>query len=220
MDKKAIEKTLEEAKKNSKKRNFEQTIELIINLKELDLKIPEHQVEFFTTLPYPQKKNVICAIVGPELADQAKQHADKVITPDKFPIYIQDKKAVKKLAQECDFFIAQANIMTEIAKVFGRVLGPRGKMPNPKAGGVVPANANIKLTIDKLKITYKISAKLQPTVKIALGKENTDVKQIVENAHTIYTQVVQKLPNEEQNIKNALIKLTMGKPVKIIADKK
>lgn len=221
MDKKTIEKAIEEAKKNSKKREFKQTIDLIINLKELDLKQTEHQVEFFITLPNPTRKNVVCAFLGPELADQGKQLADKVVTVDQFPRFVQDKKAIKKLAQECDVFLAQANIMTDIAKVFGRVLGPRGKMPNPKAGGVVPANIpNLKPVVDKLKTQIKISAKLQPTIKLAVGKEDTETEKIVENINTIYSQLVQSLPNEQNNVKNMLVKLTMGPIIKVVAEGK
>lgn len=221
MDKKAIEKAVEEAKKNSKQRKFKQTVELIINLKELDLKKPEHQVEFFITLPNPVRKNVICAFLGPELADQGKQLVDKVVTVDQFPRYAQDKKSIKKLAQECDIFMAQANIMTEIAKVFGRVLGPRAKMPNPKAGGVVPANIpNMKPVVDRLKTQIKISAKLQPTIKVAVGKEENENTKIADNINAIHSQLVQMLPNEQHNVKNMLVKLTMGHIVKVEEGKK
>lgn len=219
MDKKAIEKAVEEAKKNSKKREFKQTVDLIINLKDLDLKQTEHQIEFFITLPNPPRKNTVCAFLGPELADQGKQFADKVITIDRFPTYVQDKKAIKKLAQESDVFMAQANIMTDIAKVFGRVLGPRGKMPNPKSGAVVPANIpNLKPTIEKLKTQIKISAKIQPSIKLAVGKEDTENAKIIDNITAVYSQLVQSLPNEENNVKNMLVKLTMGPTVKVASE--
>ena len=101
-------------------------------------------MDTFITLPHTKgKKAKVCALIGPELEQQAKQVCDSVVLSDSFDRF-KDKKDIKKLADSFDFFIAQANIMPKIATAFGRVFGPRGKMPNPKAGCVVPPNANLK----------------------------------------------------------------------------
>ncbi len=205
-----------EALKQAPKRKFKQSYELIINLRDLDLKKPEQQVELWVKLPFDKgRKTKIAALVGPELAEQAKQSCDKVILHDEFPRYAADKKAVKMLGREYDYFIAQANIMPDVAKTFGRVLGPRGKMPNPKAGCVVPPNANLKALAEQLRQTVKVSAKIQPSIKAMVGKEEMPAEQIADNINTVYTNVLHKLPQEAQNIKSILLKLTMSKPVKI-----
>ncbi|MBI4145816.1 50S ribosomal protein L1 [Candidatus Woesearchaeota archaeon] len=197
-------------------KKFKQTYELIINLRDLDLKKPEEQVELWVQLPadrgIPTK---IAALVGPELAEQAKTSCDTVILHDQFPRYAADKKTVKKLAATHTYFIAQANIMPDVAKTFGRVLGPRGKMPNPKAGCVVPPNANLKTLTEKLRKTVKVSAKVQPSIKVAVGTQNIKEEQVAENISAIHTSVVQKLPEEQANIRNIMLKLTMSPPVKI-----
>ena len=96
MDDETIKKALSELKKSEKK-NFKQTVDFIINLRGLDLKKPEHQIEFFLELPrYKGKKSKICALVGAELADQAKEHMDNVILQPQFANYEQDKKITKK----------------------------------------------------------------------------------------------------------------------------
>ena len=157
MDNKRLKEAVSKLK-DSKKRNFKQTIDLIINLKQLDLKKPEHQVEFFLQMPNGKGKlSKVCALVGPELGDQAKKTMDNVVMVSEFDKYQKDKRLTKKLATNNDFFVAQANIMPKVATAFGRVLGPKGKMPNPKAGCIVPPNANLKQVYDKLQKTVKVS---------------------------------------------------------------
>lgn len=220
MDKSQLQKAIEEVRKNSTKRNFKQSFDLIINLKNLDLKKPEHQIELFIPLPNSKGKPVkICAFIGPELLEQAK-NCNKYIIQDEFALkYVGQKKVIKKLAKEYDFFIAQANIMPAVAKTFGGVLGPRRKMPNPKAGCIVPPNANLKLLVERLQKTVRVSTKIEPVIKAIVGTEEMKDEQIIDNIMTIYNQIIHSLPEEENNIKNVLIKLTMSKPVKVEAKK-
>ena len=143
MDKESVKKALEELKKS--KRKFNQTVDLIIVLKNLNLKKPEDQVDFFHQLHFSIGKKIkLCALVGSELSGQAKELFDTVISIDDFPKYAKDKKGLKKLAKGHDYFVAQATIMPQVATTFGSVLGPVGKMPNPKAGCVVPPSASIQ----------------------------------------------------------------------------
>lgn len=215
MNTQSFEKAVSTARKESKKRNFSQKLDLIVNLKGLDFKKPEHQVDFFTALPKSKGKETrTCALVGPELAEDAKANCTVTITQDEFEKY-KDKKLVKKLANDIDFFIAQANIMAGVATVFGRVLGPRNKMPNPKAGCVVPPKSNLKPLIEKLQKTVRVSARKFPLVQVLVGNEEMSDKEIAENAASIFEQLVQHLPNGNFNVKNAYVKTTMGKAVKV-----
>ena len=159
MDKQIIAQTLKTLKDNSPKRNFKQSIDLIINLKELDLKKAEHQINSFVTLPFSTGRAVsVCAFVGPELEGNAKEVCDEVISQDQFERF-KGKKEIKKLARTHDYFVSQANIMPKVATIFGRFLGPKGKMPNPKIGAVVPPNANLRPSYDTLKRTVPVATK-------------------------------------------------------------
>ncbi len=203
-------------KARTSKRKFKQTVDLIINLKNLDLKKTDNQVEFFMQLHFSKgKKTKICALVGPELAKSAEKTVDKVILQSEFEKYQKDKKISKKLAKEFDFFIAQANIMPQIATAFGKVLGPKGKMPNPKAGCIVPPSANIEPLFNRLKKTIKISAKTTPVIHCVAGNEEMKNEEIADNIKTIYDQLIHHLPNEKNNISSIFVKLTMGKPIKL-----
>ncbi len=215
MEKQQAIKAIEEVKKLNKERKFSQTYDLIINLRGINLKKPEEKVDFFMQLPHskgrPQK---VCALVGGELAEEAK-NCDFAITQKDFQGYKQDKRKVRKLSEDYDFFIAQANIMPEIATIFGGVLGPRGKMPNPKAGMVVPPKTALKPLMEKLRNTIRVQTKNETSIKCPLGNEKMPEDQIAENLVAIYNQVISHLPQEENNIRSAYVKLTMSKPVKL-----
>lgn len=215
MDKEQIQAAIAKAKDISEKRNFRQSFDLIINLRGLDVKKQEHQVDTFITLPHARgKKAKVCALVGAELETQAKNVCDSTIMSDNFEKY-KDKKEVKKLANSFDFFIAQANIMPKVATAFGRFFGPRGKMPNPKSGAVVAPNANLKPLYEKLQRTVRATTKSAPLIQCAIGTEDMKPNEIAENALTVYSSLLQVLPNEKHNIRDVYIKLTMGKPVKV-----
>lgn len=216
MDKKTISKTLERLKTISQKRKFKQSIELIITFRSLDLSKVDNQVDQFVTLHYTRGKPIkICGLIGPELLEQAKKDLDKAISVDGFIKYQKDKKAVKKLAKEYDFFIAQVNIMPKVAQTFGRVFGPRQKMPNPKAGCVVPPNANLKAIKENLQKTVRVAVKQKPMLLCMVGKEDQKDEEVVDNVMSIYNALVHSLPSEEQNIKRVFLKLTMSKPLEI-----
>ncbi len=215
MKKEAIAAVVNKLKQDSKKRGFKQNIDLIVTLQGLNLKKPEEQMEFFAMLPHGRGKPArVCALIGAELKEEATKVCDKVILQEEFVEYA-DKKKAKKLASEYQFFIAQANIMAQIAGVFGKVFGPRGKMPNPKAGCVVPPKATLKPLYDKLQKTVKVSAKLQPQVQCRVGNEEDNEANIVDNVDSLYNQILQHKHQHDENIKHVYLKLTMSKPVKV-----
>ncbi len=210
MNKEDVKKTIEQLKAQDK-RNFTQSYDLIINLKNIVIKTTP--VDFFVTVHHPKGKKIkVAAFVGQELVEQAKKHCDLTITESEFDKY---KPQMKKLADQYDYFIAQANLMPRVAAAFGKILGVKGKMPNPKLGCVVPLNANLEPLIKKLNSTIHLEAKKGTNLQCMVGKESQPDEEIIDNILTIYQATLKHLPNEIQNIKNATLKLTMGKPVKI-----
>lgn len=209
-------KAIQDLKKNSSKRNFKQSFDMVFTLTKLDLKKQDNHIDFFQTLHFSRGKEIkICALVGPELMEQAKAECKTAILVDDFDRYAKDKKAVKKLAEEHDYFIAQANIMPKVAASFGRVLGPKGKMPNPKAGCVVPPNANIKALVNKLQKTIRVLVKTALMVQAVVGNEDMPEEEVADNMATLYEGVISHLPGGKSNLKHVLFKLSMGKPMKL-----
>jgi large subunit ribosomal protein L1 len=216
MNKDELLSTIKKVKELSPKRKFKQTYDLIITFKHLDLKKPEHQVDAFVQLNHPRGREVkVCGLVAPELKESSKKNCDFTVDVDEFDKYAKDKKLTKKLGNEYDFFVAQANIMTKVAAAFGRILGPKSKMPNPKAGCVVPGNANLQPLVEKLKKTIRVSVKTAPSFQCRIGNEEAPDENIADNALTIYNAISHALPSEIDNIKTVYLKLTMGPAVKV-----
>ncbi|MFH1971982.1 MAG: 50S ribosomal protein L1 [archaeon] len=211
MEKDTILKAIKSIKEQSKKRNFSQSYDLIINLRNLNLKKPEEKVDLFVTLPHTRgKKTKICGLFGPELYNEGKENCDKLIQKEEFANL--KKRDVKNLEKEYDFFLGQANIMPDIAKTFGRTLGAKGKMPNPKAGCIIPPKAQLKPIITKLQKVVRITTKNELVIKCQIGTETMKDEEVVENILAIYNSVINFVPLHDQNIRNVFLKLTMGKP--------
>ncbi|HZX45075.1 MAG TPA: 50S ribosomal protein L1 [Candidatus Nanoarchaeia archaeon] len=216
MDKNKVLSSLKQLKEKSSKRKFIQSVDLIVNLKDIDLKKPEQSLNYYVSVHYLRgKKTKVCGLVGPELITQAKATFDNALSVDDFNKYEGNKKDAKKLASAYDYFVAQATIMPRLATIFGRVFGPKGRMPNPKAGCVVPPNANLKPLYERLQKTVKLQTKNDPIVQTMVGMENQSDEEIADNVMTIYDSLVHTLPGGKNNIKSVLLKLTMGKPLRV-----
>ncbi|MDO8555611.1 MAG: hypothetical protein Q7R96_00365 [Nanoarchaeota archaeon] len=214
MDKKQVLETLHYLKNNSPKRNFKQNIDFLLVLKQLNIKKDTDKVLQFAVLPYDRgKKQRIGAFVGQELVTTAKATCDKVILVDEFKSY--DKKTMKKLARDIDIFVAQANLMPQVAATFGKVLGPRGKMPNPKAGCIIPPTADMKSIVQKLHKTVRLETKTDIVIRTVIGKQEQNEEEVAENILHVYNTLLHALPQERNNIKHLFLKYTMGPAVNI-----
>ena len=202
----AVQKALESAKK----RNFTETVELAINLKDVDLTIPKNRITEDIILPSGRGKAVkICVIGGGELALKAKDVADIVITPEELGAIADDKKQAKKIANSTDYFIAEAPLMAVVGKRLGTVLGPRGKMPKPIAPGADPA-----AMIDSLRKSVTIRTKDRKTAPV--GTVDMSAEEIADNVDLILKRVESHLEKGKHNIASAYVKTTMGPSERVL----
>lgn len=202
----AVKKLREAEEKREKKRNFQQSIDLIVNLKEFEVK--KHGFNTFVQVPNKVKDKKVAGFFEKESKIIAS------IKKDDFPRY-KEKKDVKKLVSSYDFFVANAKLMPAVATVFGRVLGPAGKMPSPQLG-ILPneEEAVIKAVVNKINSSVRIRVK-EPSIKIAVAKESLKDEEISENALNVYKKILENLPKGIDNVRNVKIKLTMEKPVAV-----
>ncbi len=220
MDKKLVLQTLEKVKSSSKERKFTQTIDVIFNLKDINLKKSEEHVDIYVDLPHARGKSAtICGLVDKQLLEQAKKEFDYVIDKEQFDDYKNKPKEFKKIAGIYDYFVAQATIMPLVAKNFGPVLGKKGKIPNPKAGCVVPPNADLSKVKAKLVKTVRLTAKTHASIKCPVGTEKMPVDEVVDNIMFAFSRLKGALPKEIHNIKNVMLKVTMGPAFKVEAQK-
>jgi large subunit ribosomal protein L1 len=192
-------------------RGFAETVELAINLKDLDLTIPKNRLEDEVPLPNGRGRPVRVALFGsPELCQRVRGVADQVFTTGDLDELMKDKKAAKKLVSEVDFFLAEAPLMPTIGKRLGVVLGPRGKMPRP-----VPPGSDPTSLINSLKRSVRVRSKGNRTFHAAVGTRTMPVDQIAQNVDAVLARIVGKLERGKMNIESVYVKTSMGPSVRL-----
>jgi len=212
LDTKTILDAIKEVKGKSEKRNFVQSIELVINLQDIDPKKPESKIQEFIELPYPPgKENRICVVASGEMALKAKRAgADLVVERGDLEALTGDKKKQQELAETYDFFIAEAPLMPIVGRSLGATLGPKGKMPTP-----IPPTADIADQIKKQRKMLLVRLRGQPVLQCRIGNENMPDEEITQNVQAVIRRIEGKLKRGIKNIRSIHLKTTMGPPVKV-----
>lgn len=212
LDKKSLLDAVKEAKAKSGEKKFTQTIELILNLKEVDMKAPEGKIQQVLELPHATgKPNKICVIASGELALKAKNaKAELVLEKPDLDALAGKKKELRKIACDYDVFISEAPLMPLVGKILGPVLGPRGKLPVP-----VPPNADIAGLILRQRKTVVVKMRNQPIIQCPVGTADMTDDALVDNIQAVLRVVEGKLKRGLKHVKVAYIKASMGEPVKI-----
>lgn len=202
---------IKEAKERSKPRRFKQSVELIIKLRDVDVKKPENRINMTVPLPHPPPNKLarVAVFATGDLALKAKEAGvDAVIDRDDIAKIASEKKEAKKIARSYDFFYAQPDMMPLIGRMLGRYLGPRGKMPE-----VLPPTADVKAMVDRAKRSIRLRIRDQPLVMCRIGTEDQSEKELAENASEVINALLRKF--EPRNIERMYVKLTMGPPVEV-----
>ncbi|MCQ2737504.1 MAG: 50S ribosomal protein L1 [archaeon] len=204
---------VKEAKELAKPRNFTQSIDVIINIKDLDVRKPDNRFSEELALPNGRGKPITIGVIADgELAVSAKNAGiDLVISKEDLEELGKNRKQAKKLAGSVDFFIAQADMMALVGRFLGPVLGPRNKMPKP-----VPASAKVEPLLERLQSTIKVGVKQQPSIQILVGTQDMDDEKLAENIEAVLAILDRNLEKGRNQIKSMYIKATMGSVVRVI----
>ncbi|MEE8632042.1 MAG: 50S ribosomal protein L1 [Candidatus Bathyarchaeia archaeon] len=208
----AVLEAVKQVRSEAPKRKFTQSLEVIINLKDIDMKKPEGRIQEAIELPHVTgKKNRICVIATGELALKAKRAgAELVISTTDLESLATDKKRQKKLVGTYDAFLAEAKMMPLVGKTMGAILGPRGKMPRP-----LPPTANVKTQIERLRKTVNLRMRTHPVLQCAIGTEDMEDREIAENLMAVVSRIQGRLKRGLKNIGSLYVKTTMSPPVRI-----
>jgi large subunit ribosomal protein L1 len=200
-----------EALGKAKPREFAETVELAINLKDLDLTVPKNRIEDEVPLPNGRGRTVKVAVFGsPEMLQKIRSVADIAIGPAELDELLKDKKRAKKLVEQTDFFLAEAPLMPTIGRRLGVVLGPRGKMPRPVPPGGDPTNL-----INALKRSIRVRSKGNRTFHAAVGVRSMPAEQIAQNVDAVLSRITGKLERGRTNIESVYLKTSMGPAVRL-----
>lgn len=216
MDYDTILAKIKEVKKASKKRNFIQSFDCVVNLKDLDLKKPEHKIDEGVVLENTIKtKPLRITAVLEHKIDGAEDVFDKVIYKNDLETYKGDIVKMRTLSNASDKFVVQASIMPLFAQVMGRYLGPLNKMPNPRLGMVITENTPLKQTYDKLQKTVHMQVKKSLVLQFSFGSEKEDDERLATSLKHALDVLEHSLPMQNNNIKSIGIKLSMSEMVNL-----
>lgn len=205
----AVSRALDEAPP----RNFRETIDLAVNLRDIDLNDPSNRVDESIVLPAGtgQETQIIVFASG-ETALRAQDVADDVLGDDDLESLGDDSDTAKDLASETDFFVAEAGLMQDIGRYLGTVLGPRGKMPTP-----LQPDDDVVETVNRMKNTVQIRSRDRRTFHTRVGAQDMEADNIAENIDVVMRRLEATLEKGPLNIDSMYVKTTMGPAVEVPA---
>ena len=195
------------------KAKFDETVELHVRLG-VDSRHADQQVRGAVVLPNGTGKTVRTLV----FAKGEKADAARAAGAD----YVGDTDFVEKIMKEnwfeFDVVIASPDMMGVIGRL-GRVLGPKGLMPNPKAGTVTPDVAKAVTEAKAGKIEYRLDR--NNIIHCPIGKASFGAEKLAENFNTLMGAVIKAKPAaaKGQYIKSCVVASTMGPGVKVNAAK-
>jgi large subunit ribosomal protein L1 len=200
---------IEHAGRGYKKRNFDQSIDLTIVLKDIDVKKGFSFNEVVHLPNKPTRQATVCVVASGEMGTRARRaEADRIIEVDELDRIGTNKKEAKKLAKAYDFFVSDTSLMATVGRSLGQFLGPKGKMPTP-----IPYGAPIENILNRLRSSVRVRVRNQLNVSTKIGDDKMDDNQLIQNASAILSIIEKKLPQGDKNIRNAFVKFTMSNAI-------
>ena len=206
---------VDEAVKLAKETNtakFDASVEVSFKLN-VDPRHADQQIRGAIVLPNGTgKTQKVCVIAqGPKEQEAKDAGAD----------FVGGKELLDQIAKgwfDFDVIVATPNMMGELGKL-GRVLGPKGLMPNPKTGTVTMDVAKAVEDIKKGKVEYRVDK--EGNINVMIGKVSFEEEKLAENFRTIYNAIAKARPAAVKGtyIKNLVISTTMGPGIHVAVEK-
>ena len=207
----SIEDAVTQALEDAPPRNFRETVDLAINLRDLDLNDPSNRVDDEVVLPSGTGQDTqIIVIAEGETALRAEDVADDVLSGSDLQDLAGEENEAKDLADETDFFIAEASMMQDVASNLGRILGPRGKMPTP-----LQPDDDVVETVNRMKNTVQLRSRDRRTFHTRVGAEDMSAEDIASNIDVIVRRLEADLEKGPLNLDGIFVKTTMGPSVEV-----
>ena len=204
MSEKIVE-SVKSLKDEKNKRNFQQTFDLIVTLKDMDVKKPENKFDTSFSLPKGRGKDASVIL----FTDAIKSaEGAKVLGSSEINALSKNKREAKKLANSADFLFGEPKLMPVVARALGTMLGPRGKIPKVLAG-------NVETLVHAAKHSTRVRIKGSPMIQTTVGTDKMSDEDVAANVQAVLKFIETKLPGGKSNINKVMLKTTMSKPVKL-----
>ena len=199
-----ILKAVKESREKSKKRNFSQTFDLVVSLKEFDLKKQENKFTEDVVLPHGRGDEARIMV----FSDNIKGDGFDVMTNADLQNLAKNKRSCKTLVKQTDFFLAEPKLMPVVGKILGAYVGPRGKIPKLLTD-------DVKEQVKNYKKSVRVRVKDSPVIQCLVGNEKMKDEELAENVEAVIKFLETKLSKGKTNIGKTRLKLTMGQPVRM-----
>lgn len=192
---------------------FNETIECHIRLG-IDVKKADQAIRSTVVLPEGTGKTVRVAVVAKGDKVKEAEEAGAVVAGSEELI----ERIQKEGFMDFDVLVATPDMMAPLAKV-ARVLGPKGLMPNPKAGTVTPDIAETVKALQAGKVEFR--ADKQGIVHVAIGKQSFNEQQLLKNFATLYDAIIRNRPSSAKGtyVKSVTLSSSMGPGIQLDTSK-
>merc|ERR1712047_122013 len=189
----------------TKKRKFQETVDLQVGLKNYD---PQKDKRFSGTVKLkhiPKQKFKVCVLGDQQHCDSAKAQGIPFMSAEDLKKLNKDKKKVKKLAKKYDAFMASESLIKQIPRLLGPGLNKAGKFP-----ALLTHGDDIDAKIIDLQSTIKFQMKKVLCLSVAVGNVGMSEDELVFNIHLSINFLVSLLKKHWQNVRSLYIKSAMG----------
>ncbi len=212
VERKKILEAVRTAIESAPERKFSESVDLTVNLKNIDMAQPKNRIDETIHLPQGTGRPIRIAVLGKgEITTQAKEAGvDLIIGPEEIERLGGEPREARKIANQYRFFLAETAVMPQVGRWLGVRLGPRGKMPLPISQGM-----DIRPIVERLRGSVKIRTKDKKVFHANVGTTAMEPEQLAENIDAVLRRVESVLDQGAMNVRSIYVKTTMGPAVKV-----
>ncbi|QXO95263.1 50S ribosomal protein L1 [Methanospirillum purgamenti] len=203
---------LKKAKEQAPERKFTESVDMTINLKNIDMSQPKNRIDETILLPNGNGRVVKIAVLGSgDIVTQARESGVELIMgPEEIERLGGAPREARKVASEHQFFLAETQVMSLVGRWLGPRLGPRGRMPQP-----IPAGVDIRPIVERLRKSVKVRTKDKMSFSLKVGTTSMSEEEVAENIDAILKRILGKLEMGDFQVRSVYVKTTMGPSVKV-----
>jgi large subunit ribosomal protein L1 len=213
VDRAKILEAVKTAVEKAPERKFSESIDITINLKNIDMAQPKNRIDETILLPHGTgEDNGICVIGKGDIVTQAKEaKVDLIIGPEEVERLGGAPREARKVASTYKYFLAETAAMPQVGRFLGPRLGPRGRMPMPITG-----QTDIRPIVERLRKSVKIRTKDKTVFSTKVGSTAMTPEQVAENIDAVVKRIESVLEQGHLNVRSIFVKTTMGPSVRLV----
>jgi len=213
VDRAKILEAVKAAVEKAPERKFSESIDITINLKNIDMAQPKNRIDETILLPNGTGEKIgICVIGKGDIVTQAKDaKVDLILGPEEVERLGGAPREARRIAGQYRFFLAETAVMPQVGRFLGPRLGPRGRMPMP-----ITQQMDIRPIVERLRSSVKIRTKDKTVFSTKVGTTAMSPEKVAENIDAVTKRIEAVLEQGHLNVRSIYVKTTMGPAVRLV----